>query len=94
MMRDYDVLTLDVRTQTEFDEGHIERAVLLPVDEIAQRATEVILSFEQVVLIYCRSGVRSENAARALSEMGFVNVYDFGGIIDWPYETMITLIGG
>jgi len=93
-MHDYDVIILDVRSQAEFDQGHIEGAVLLPVDEIAQRAEEVITSMEQVVLIYCRSGVRSENAARTLSEMGFVNVYDFGGIIDWPYEIFVTFIGG
>jgi len=85
MMQRGDVLILDVRSQTEFDEGHIYGAVLLPENEILDRAEEVISSKLQTVLVYCRSGRRSDSAARTLSEMGFLNVYDFGGILDWGY---------
>jgi len=85
MMESGDVLVLDVRTQQEFDEGHIEGAVLLADYEIEVRAQDVIPSKDQVVLVYCRSGRRSAAAASRLAEMGYLNVYDFGGILDWPY---------
>jgi len=94
MMRVGDVLILDVRSQDEFNDGHIYGAVLLPEDEIRERAFDVIISKSQTVLLYCRSGRRSDNAARALSEMGFLYVFDFGGILDWPYEVITTDGGG
>jgi len=84
-----DVVILDVRRPDEFNEGHIRNAVLLPVDEISDRATEVIEDKNQVILVYCRSGVRSLRAAAALIELGFVNVYEFGGIIDWAGEVVV-----
>ena len=85
MMMTGDVLILDVRTQAEFEDGHIENAILLPYDEIEERAKDVIGSVHRTVLVYCRSGRRSAEAARMLSEMGFLSVYDFGGILDWEY---------
>ena len=85
MMQMGDVLILDVRSQSEFDEGHIYGAVLLPENEIRDRAVDVIASKSQTVLVYCRSGRRSDSAAMVLSEMGFLYVFDFGGILDWGY---------
>ena len=77
---------LDVRTVEEYNEGHIQNALLLPSNELADKAETTLLDKEQVILVYCRSGRRSEAAAKQLIEMGYTNVYDFGGIIDWPYE--------
>lgn len=82
-------LILDVRTKDEFDQGHIENAVLLPVTEIAEKASEQIKDKDQVILVYCRSGRRSAQASQALADMGYANVYDFGGIIDWAHETVV-----
>jgi len=81
-----DVIILDVRTQEEYNSGHIENAVLLPVTEIANRAEEVLVDKNAKILIYCRSGNRSATAAKDLIKLGYTNVYDFGGINDWPYE--------
>ena len=83
MMENYDVLILDVRTQEEFEGGFISNAVLLPYSEIRERAESVIVDRDRIVLVYCRAGRRSEIAARALVEMGFTRVYDFGGIEEW-----------
>ena len=92
MMDYYDVIILDVRTQEEFDGGHIQDAIVLPYDEIAERAESVIADRQQIVLIYCRTGRRSEIAARSLVYMGFTRVYDFGGIVDWTGEIIETTI--
>ena len=83
-----DAIILDVRTQQEFDEKHIDGAVLIPDTELKDRAAAELPDKEAVILIYCRSGNRSRSAANALLEMGYSNVYDFGGINDWPYETV------
>ena len=82
-----DFILLDVRTEEEFEEIRIDGAVLIPDSEIRTRAEAELIDKDIVILVYCRSGRRSENAARALIEMGYANVYDFGGIIDWPYGT-------
>ena len=79
---------LDVREQDEYDEGHIEGALLLPYTEIEKRAKEELPEKEQLILVYCRSGRRSAIAAKSLTEMGYTNIKDFGGIIDWPYEVV------
>ncbi len=86
MMDAGDVIILDVRTETEFAEGHIENAVLLPDYDIEVNASEILTDKSAVILVYCRSGVRSEAAAKKLAQMGYATVYDIGGIIDWPYE--------
>lgn len=81
-------IILDVRRQDEFDSGHIPGAVLLPNESIS--ATESIPSLpdkDQKILIYCRSGNRSKQAAEKLVGLGYTNIYEFGGINDWPYET-------
>ena len=79
-------IILDVRTQEEYDQGHIPGAVLIPDTEIEAKAEEVLTDKDQLLLIYCRSGRRSKLAAEALVELGYTNIKEFGGIIDWPYE--------
>jgi rhodanese-related sulfurtransferase len=79
-------LILDTRAQEEYDEGHIPGAIVIPHDEIADRAEEELPQKDQLLLVYCRSGRRSKIAAEALVELGYTNIKEFGGIIDWPYE--------
>ena len=87
MMDTQEVLILDVREQHEYDSGHIPGAVLLPVGTITEdTAAAVIDELDTTVLVYCRSGNRSKTAAQALADLGYTNVYEFGGINDWPYE--------
>lgn len=86
IMESEEAIVLDVRTKEEFGQGHIDGAVLLPVDEISSKAEEVLKDKNAKILVYCRSGNRSATASRTLLGMGYENVYDFGGIIDWPYE--------
>ena len=82
-----DVIILDVREQDEFDAGHISGAVLLPVGTISEdSAAAVIPEPDSVVLVYCRSGNRSKKASAAPAELGYTNIYEFGGINTWPYE--------
>ena len=80
------ILIVDVRTEEEYKEGYIEGAILLPVDQIEALAENELPDLDQKILLYCRSGNRSGTAARTLVDMGYTNVLDFGGIIDWPYE--------
>ena len=77
---------LDVRSQEEFDGGHIPGAILIPDTEINEKAEQVLTDKNQLILVYCRSGRRSKLAAEALVELGYTNIKEFGGIIDWPYE--------
>ena len=82
-----EVMVLDVREQEEFDAGHIPGAVLLPVGTISEdTAAAVIPEKDAEVLVYCRSGNRSKTASQALADLGYSNVYEFGGINTWPYE--------
>ncbi|MBQ9851731.1 MAG: rhodanese-like domain-containing protein [Ruminiclostridium sp.] len=88
MSTNREAVILDVRTQEEYDSGHIKGAVLLPVDAITEEsAREVIPTKETQVLVYCRSGNRSVTASKALAQLGYTEVYEFGGINTWPYET-------
>lgn len=88
MMDTQDVVILDVREQDEYDSGHIPDAVLLPVGTIDEdAAAAVIPEKDSTVLVYCRSGNRSKTASSALAELGYTNIYEFGGIKTWPYET-------
>lgn len=80
------VVLLDVRTRGEFDSGHIPGAVCLPNEDITE-GRPLPYDREAEILIYCRSGRRSALAAEKLAKMGYGNVADFGGILDWPYET-------
>ena len=79
-------IILDVRTQEEYDQGHIPGAIVISHEEIAEKAEEVLTDKEQLILVYCRSGRRSKIAAEALVELGYTNIKEFGGIIDWSYE--------
>lgn len=80
-------IILDVRTQAEFDEKHIPGAVLIPDSQMSARAERELPDKDQLILVYCRSGRRSKNASAILAELGYTNIREFGGIIDWPYET-------
>ena len=77
---------LDVRTQEEFDAGHIPTAILLPYDEINLKAATVLPDKEKEIVLYCRSGRRSAIAKKALVELGYKDVKDFGGISRWQGE--------
>ena len=79
-------IILDVRTQEEYDQGHIPGAIVISHEEITEKAEDVLADKEQLILVYCRSGRRSKIAAEALVELGYTNIKEFGGISDWPYE--------
>ena len=88
MMDTQDVIILDVRERDEYDSGHIPGAVLLPVGTIDEdTAAEVIPETDSTVLVYCRSGNRGKTASSALADLGYTNIYEFGGINTWPYDT-------
>ena len=88
MMDTQEFIILDVREQDKYDSGHIPSAVLLPVGTIDEStAAEVIPEKDSTVLVYCRSGNRSKTASSALADLGYTNIYEFGGINTWPYET-------
>lgn len=87
MMDSQNVIILDVREQDEYDSGHIPGAVLLPVGTIDEAAAAAAVpEKDAVILVYCRSGNRSKTASSALADLGYSNVYEFGGINTWPYE--------
>ncbi len=88
MMNTQEVTIMDVRTQSEYDEGHIQNAVLIPNETIDSEPPSNLPDKNAVILVYCRSGRRSEDAARKLVNLGYVSVYDFGGINDWAYGTV------
>ena len=81
-------IIIDARTEEEFAEGHIEGAILIPEYEIAERAEKELPDKDALILVYCRSGRRSKIASEELTKLGYTNVKEFGGIIDWPYETV------
>ena len=81
-----DYIIIDARTEEEFAEGHIEGASLIPEYEIAVRAEKELPDKAALILVYCRSGRRSKIASEELVKLGYTNVKEFGGIIDWPYE--------
>ena len=78
-------IILDVREQEEYDQGHIPGAILIPYTEIEIKAEEMLHDKDKIILVYCRSGRRSKIAAESLSNLGYSNVKEFGGIMDWPY---------
>lgn len=79
-------IILDTREKDEFDEGHIPGAILIPYTEIESKAEETLPDKDKLIFVYCRSGRRSKIAAESLAKLGYTNVKEFGGIIDWPYE--------
>ena len=84
MMASQEVVVVDVRTREEYDGGHIENAVLVPNESIGSEMPEALPDKEATLLVYCRSG--RKDAAQKLLALGYQGVYDFGGVIDWPYE--------
>lgn len=78
---------LDVRTDEEYAQGHIPGAILIPDYEIRDRAGTELPDRDQLILVYCRSGNRSKTASAILAELGYTNVVEFGGILNWPYDT-------
>ena len=88
MMNTQEVVIVDVRTQSEYDEGHIQNAVLIPNETIGSDPPANLPDKNAIILVYCRSGRRSEEAARKLVNLGYVSVYDFGGVNDWTYGTV------
>ena len=83
-----EIVILDVRTKEEYDAGHIAGAILVPNESITDKQPELLPELDAEILVYCRSGNRSAQAARKLIAIGYSNVVDFGGIIDWPYGSV------
>ena len=83
-----EIIILDVRTLDEFNAGHIAGAILVPNETILDEQPELLPDLDAEILVYCRSGNRSAQAANKLLAIGYTNVVDFGGIIDWPYEVV------
>lgn len=81
-----DIILLDVRTKEEYATGHIKDSVLIPVDNLKEEAGKVLMDKEAPIFVYCRSGNRSVTAANILIEQGYKNVFNLGGINNWPYE--------
>ena len=86
MKRNPSAIILDVRTEQEFATGRIPGAILLPDHDIHEKAKHLLPNYNALILVYCRSGIRSRSAVSLLVSMGYNNVYDFGGITNWPYE--------
>lgn len=79
-------IILDVRTMEEFNQGHIPNAICIPNETINENTINELPNKEQLILIYCRSGNRSKQAADKLIKLGYINLIEFGGIIDWKGE--------
>ena len=86
MNSDVEHIILDTREQDEYDSGHIPGAILIPYTEIENKAEQMLPDKDTLILVYCRSGRRSKIASESLAKLGYTNVMEFGGIIDWPYE--------
>lgn len=86
MDSEQDYIILDVRSEEEFKEGHIPGAILIPYEQIEDKAEDVLHDKDMQILVYCRSGRRSKIAADALVQLGYTHVKEFGGIIDWSFE--------
>lgn len=82
------VTIVDVRTESEYKQGHIPGSVLVPNEEIGEKMPEALPDKSAVLLVHCRTGIRSQEASQKLIGLGYENVYDFGGIVDWPYDTV------
>lgn len=88
MQAETDYILLDVRTRTEFEEKHIPGAICVPNETIGSEPPEELPDKDQLILIYCRSGNRSKQAAQKLADLGYTNIVEFGGINDWTGETV------
>lgn len=88
MQADDDHIIVDVRRQDEYDSGHIPDAILIPNESIDKEQPKELPDLDQIIMIYCRSGRRSKEASQKLADMGYTNIYEFGGIIDWTGEVV------
>ena len=88
MEQDDGHVIVDVRRPDEFAAGHIPGAICIPNENIGSEQPEELPDLHQVILIYCRSGNRSKQAAQKLFDMGYTNIYEFGGIIDWTGDVV------
>ncbi len=88
METETDYVILDVRTMEEYASGHIPGAICIPNETIGSQALPELPQKDQLILVYCRSGNRSKQAAQKLADLGYTNVVEFGGIKDWPGETV------
>lgn len=88
MMDKGDVTVVDVRRSDEYAAGHIPGSILVPNEEIGDTQPEELPDLDAVLLVHCRTGIRSRQASDKLIKLGYTNVYDFGGIADWPYDTV------
>lgn len=79
-------LAVDVREPDEYAEGHLPGAQLLPLGQVGRKAAQMLPDKESTLIVYCRTGRRSAEAAAKLEAMGYRNLYDMGGILSWPYE--------
>ena len=86
MENDSDYILLDVRRTDEFEEGHIPGAVNIPNETIGKEEIEQLPDKNKTIYVYCRSGNRSKQASKKLAELGYTNVVEFGGIIDYSGE--------
>ena len=88
METETDYIILDVRTQSEYANGHIPGAICVPNEGISDVMPPELSDLDQLILVYCRSGNRSKQASEKLVKLGYTNIVEFGGIIDWPGETV------
>ena len=88
MMDKGGVIVVDVRTPEEYAQGHIEGAVNIPNESIGAQPPQELADKKAILLVHCRTGVRSKNASEKLVSLGYENIYDFGGIVDWTYGTV------
>ena len=88
MAKDDGHIIVDVRRQDEYDEGHIPGALLIPNESITDKQPDELPDLNQIILVYCRSGRRSKEASQKLADMGYTNVYEFGGINTWTGEVV------
>ena len=86
MNNETDYIIIDVRTESEYQQGHIKNAINIPNETIDESVSEILTNKDQLLLVYCRSGNRSKQASEKLAKLGYSNIYEFGGISDFPGE--------
>ena len=86
MNNETDYIIIDVRTESEYQQGHIKNAINIPNESIDESVSEILKDKDQLLLVYCRSGNRSKQASEKLAKLGYSNIYEFGGISDFPGE--------
>lgn len=88
MMDEEEVKVVDVRTKEEYESGHIPGAILIPNETISENLPQELPDLKEKIVVYCRSGRRSDEAAKKLADLGYENIFDMGGLNDWPYEVV------